>query len=215
MSSRATILSRWTMLAGILILVSVTVSGQAKHRIQGRVVVEGNKPPDGNVEIVVETPTGTQLGNTMTDDQGRYSVLFTTSATINVIYGNAIYPTETIKNLSGQTDHQLTKVLGRSKGRPSRIPDQGYDAQGSLEDIRTDPKNLAGDILALHSKSGRSALPTKPDYLVQANKPLRLRLLGENASDAAEDGKPGLARVAYDPNNTWVDAQALLVNDEH
>jgi hypothetical protein len=113
-----------------------------------------------NIPVVVERASDNAiLGKTRTGSNGEYTVEFAAKGTINAVYGNAIYLPETIRNLSGETDHELTKVLLRNEPAARLTPEQGVEIVATLEHMRNNPGNFESDLLEIGLTLNESIFP--------------------------------------------------------
>jgi hypothetical protein len=113
----------------ILILITLQAIPQEKHKITGHVVGTDNMPLSG---IPIQVSQGAVTNHGTTDDNGSYSITFPGGRTIDsIVYGDNAYLPASDSNLSGNSDHRITKVLSRNE------PHANLSSAGALEVTRT------------------------------------------------------------------------------
>src|SRR5438046_2492460 len=90
----------------LTILSSSGASAQETHRISGKVVNGSNTGIARITVFVYDAFDNREVGTGQTTRDGTYSVTFKATATIKIYYGDF---NNLIPNLSGRTNHQLTK----------------------------------------------------------------------------------------------------------
>lgn len=126
-------------------------SATQQNTIRGR-IVDGSNNGIPNVRIIIRRGAETiAIGNSQMGEgatQGSYSLSFPSGGTIEaVIYGNSEYGPNTVFNISGETDHNLTKVLSKNQQGVQLSVSQASEVLASLDYLRTDPQAFEGELV--------------------------------------------------------------------
>jgi hypothetical protein len=129
----------------ILILITLQAAAQEKHRITGQVVGTDAKPLSG---IPILVSQGADTNNGTTDKNGSYSITFPSGRTIDsIVYGDNAYLPASDINLSGSSDHRITKVLSRNDPQAKLSSLGALEVTGTLNLFRSNPTLYAEQMI--------------------------------------------------------------------
>lgn len=141
--------SRFWIYLLLVTLCPSLASAQPKHKISGRVVDDKTKTGVVRLPIHVQRDS-TIIESATTDDLGRYSISFDDGEPVTVTYGNMEYGPNAVFNLSGKSDHSITKVVGRLLKNQQLSPTQAAEVSMTLEFLQQYP-GLYGNLLVSYA----------------------------------------------------------------
>ena len=168
----------------LLILASFSsIFAQEKFTISGKILTlqdDGVWSGLPGVKICIQRTTDKVIvgrGESKTD--GSYTVEYLKTRTINALYGNALYPTQVVPSLSGETNHSLTKVLSRDGGNESGqrakfSTEQSHAIISAYALIQSKPESFEPEMRQAAMKLDETLFPT--DVQKQINE-LRLNAI--------------------------------------
>jgi hypothetical protein len=126
-------------------------SATQQNTIRGR-TVDGRSNGIPNVRITIRRGAETiAIGNSQNGEgatKGSYFLSFPSGGTIEaVVYGNSEYGPNTVFNISGETDHNLTKVLSKNQQGVQLSVSQASEVLASLDYLRTDPQAFERELV--------------------------------------------------------------------
>jgi hypothetical protein len=137
----------WIYLLLVTLCPSLT-SAQVRHTISGRVVDNKTKTGVDKLLIIVQRDRVNIASTTTKDTSGKYSVSFDDGdEAITVVYGgDTDYLPNSVFNLSGKSDHSITKVVSRHLHGQQLSSTQAAEASMTLEFLLQYP-GLYGSLL--------------------------------------------------------------------
>jgi hypothetical protein len=139
------------LLTFILALFSASGSAQQMKTIRGKVVDRNNR---GIANIPIRAKRGaetiaiTNSKDGTDDEKGSYSLSFPADGTLEaVIYGNSEYGPNAVFNISGETNHDLTKVLPKNEKGAMLSVTEASEVLAALDYFRANPTVFAAEMM--------------------------------------------------------------------
>jgi hypothetical protein len=153
----------------IILISSSSVFCQDKFTISGKILSrQGNSLVGvGGVDVYIERlQDGVLVGKGQSSSDGGYRVSFEKCEMINATYGNGLYLPELVPSLSGETNHDLTKVLVKNGSKVKLTTQQSTTIISTIGHIQNNSKIFELDLRRLGMTLDESMFPNVLDQQV-------------------------------------------------